>query len=100
MLEKHKLLTIIIAIILIPVLLGTTPMNLVQRLSSPPQQSLDEQIKRTSSCLFNSMVFQNDLGIVDLYLASLEWKPADPLYINVHDLVHFHISLVTAILRC
>ncbi len=100
MLEKHKLLTILIAAILIPVLLGTTPMNLVQRLSSPMPQSLDKQIKRISTCLFNSIPFQYDLSAVGLNSDLLGWKPADPIQISLADLVGSDISLAAVILRC
>ncbi len=100
MLGRHKLLILTLAVLLIPVLLGTTPMNLVQRLSSPLPQSLDKQIKRCGSCLFNSIAVQYDLSIAGLNSALLEWKSRDPIQINLGDLVGSRIPLAAAILRC
>ncbi len=100
MLEKHKLLSLIIAMILVPVLLGTTPMNLVQRLSNPLPQSLDKQIDRCSSCFFNSIGVQHEVSdiLLDSYL--LELNSADPMQIRLNDLVSFDISPEVFMLRC
>ena len=97
---KHKLLTILIAAILIPVLLGTTPMNLVQRLSSPLPQSPDKQIERSGSCLFNSIIVQHDLSDPGLNSDLLEWKSADSIQINFDNLVGSCISVAAVTLRC
>jgi len=97
--EKHKLLTILLLAILLPILLGTTPMNLVQRLSSPLPQYLDKQIERSSSCLFNSIAVQHDLSDADLNSDFLGWNSSDPIQISLDDLVGSPLALTT-ILRC
>jgi hypothetical protein len=64
--HKFKLLFLIAAIVLVPILLGITPMNLFQKLSIPCPHSQDKQIQRSTSCLFNSIVSQDDSNTISL----------------------------------
>ncbi len=100
MTSEKKIIFVVLAALLVPVLLGTTPMNLVQRLSSPLPQSLDKQIERSSSCLFNSIAVQHDLGDAGLNSDLFEWDSADPIQISLDDVVGFHSSPSAVILRC
>jgi hypothetical protein len=97
---RHKLLFFILAIILIPVLLGTTPLNLVQRLSGGCPLSQDKQIQRASSCLFNSIVSQDDFYVLSLTSTLLEQESTLLFHIKVHNWIHPNISLISAPLRC
>jgi hypothetical protein len=100
MVRKHKLLIVMTAIILIPVLLGMTPMNLVQKLSSSCPSSQGKQIQRASSCLFNSIISQVDLNVVILDSTLLEQESTLSFHIQVHDSIHSDISLISVPLRC
>jgi hypothetical protein len=100
MLGRHKLLFSIPAIILIPILIGMTPLNLFNKLSSQCPFSQDKRIQRAGSCLFNSIVSQVDLNVVNLDSTLLEQESTVLFHIKVHDLIHSNISLISGPLRC
>jgi hypothetical protein len=97
---RHKLLFFIPAIILIPILIGMTPLNLFNKLSNQCPFSQGKQIQRTGSCLFHSIVSQDDLNIPSLNSILLMKEPTPPFHIKVHDLIHSNISLISVPLRC
>jgi len=98
--SRHKLLFLITAIILVPILLGTTPINLFQKLSIPRPHSQDKQFQRTSSCLFNSIVSQNDISTVNLDSVLQEQEPKVLFQINASNSVQSNIFLTSVPLRC
>jgi hypothetical protein len=100
MVGRHKLLIAIAAIILIPILVGMTPLNLFQKLSSHRPLSQGKHIQRASSCLFHSIVSQDDFNIVILNSNLLELELPPSLNTKVHNLIYFNISLISAPLRC
>jgi hypothetical protein len=100
MLGRHRLLVTISAIILIPVLLGTTPLNLFHKLSTRCPFSQEKQIQRASSCLFHSLVSQDDLNIASLDSTRLERESTLSFYFKVHNSIHSSISLISVPLRC
>jgi len=63
MLRKRKLLIFVVAIILIPILLGMTPLNLVGKFSSGWPLAKGKETLRGDFCLFNSLISQDDLTI-------------------------------------
>jgi hypothetical protein len=91
---RHRSLILVIAIILIPVLLGTTPLNLVQKLSGRCPLSQDKQIQRVSSCLFNSIVSQDDSYMLIL-TSTLLSRNRHFFHVEVHDWIHPNISLIS-----
>jgi hypothetical protein len=97
---RHKSLILVIAIILIPVLLETTPLNLVQKLSGRCPLSQDKQIQRVSSCLFNSIVSQDDSYMLILTSTLLEQESTLLYHVEVHDWIHPNISVLSVPLRC
>jgi hypothetical protein len=100
MTRRHKSIILVIAVILIPVLLGTTPLNLVQKLSGRCPLSQNKQIQRAGSCLFNSIVSQVDFNVVSLDTTLLEEESTVPIHIKMHDPIHSNISLISVPLRC
>ena len=83
MLGRHKLLILITAVLLIPLLLGMTPVNFVHKLSNGCPCSHGKQIQRSGPCLFHSVIPHDDLTSVtlnsipldhELLLASLDFK--------------------------
>jgi hypothetical protein len=85
---------------LIPILIGMTPLNLFDKLSSPYPFSQGKQIQRASSCLFNSVVSQFDPNVVGSDSTPLELEAGFSVRIKVHDLIHSNISIISVPLRC
>jgi hypothetical protein len=100
MLRRRKLLILIPTIILIPVLLGMTPLNLFHKLSSPCPFAQEKQIQRASSCLFHSLVSQDDLNIVSLNSSPLGQESTPLFHLEIHNSTHSNISLISVPLRC
>jgi hypothetical protein len=69
MASRHKISLFILVVVLVPVLLGTTPLNLFHKLSDHCPFSQEKQIQRTSSCLFFSIVSQDDIDFPNLHPA-------------------------------
>jgi hypothetical protein len=102
MLSRRKILILIPAIVLIPILLGMTPMNLVQKLSSRCPISQCKQIQRASSCLFHSIVSQDDFDIPSLNSSLLEKESTPSFDIKVldPDSIHSNLTFNSVPLRC
>jgi hypothetical protein len=102
MLGRHKLLILIAAIILIPILLGMTPVNMVHKLSNGCPFSHSKQIQRTDSCLSDSAISHDDPIIVNLNVAPLEEESTPAFDIQVFDSnsIHSNIIFGSAPLRC
>jgi len=66
MLVRQKLLIFIPAIILIPIILGMTPLNFVQKIGAGCPFSQGKQVVKCNPCPFNSIISQEDHGIADL----------------------------------
>ena len=66
MLGKHKLLTLIPAILLIPILLGMTPLNMAHKLASGGSFTHCKQAQWSNHCPFNSVISHEDPTIVNL----------------------------------
>ena len=66
MLGRHKLLILIPAIILIPVLLGMTPLNFIQKIGSGCPFAQGKQTLKCNPCPFHSTVSQDDLPTLSL----------------------------------
>jgi len=71
MLGRHKLLIILASIILIPILLGMTPINFIQKIGNGCPLTQGKQLLRCNPCPFNSIVSQDDLPTLSLTLSSL-----------------------------
>ena len=66
MLGRHKLLILIPALILIPILLGMIPLNFVQKIGAGCPLSQGKQGLKCNPCPFNSIISQEDHGIAGL----------------------------------
>lgn len=98
----NRKLLIMISILLIPVLLAMTPINLFQKLSGQSHPCQDKQIQRSGSCLFNSLVSQDDLTIRTLNSMILveDMTPSLHFQILVLDPSHNSSFSSSAPLRC
>jgi len=102
MLGRHKLIILITAILLIPVLLGMTPVHLVHKLSSGCPYAHSKEIQRSDSCLFHSLVPHDDLASVTLNSIPFDhelmtWFDFKPLVSNS---VHPDFFINSIPLRC
>ena len=102
MIFRHKLLILIPAILLIPVLLGMTPLNMVQRLASGGPFTHGKQICLNNHCLFHSVTSHEDPTIVNLDLTPLDQEstPASDIQILDPDSVHSNVTFNSVPLRC
>ena len=102
MLGKHKLLFIIPAILLIPILLGMTPLNMAHRLASGGPFTHCKQVKLNNHCPFHSATSHDDPIIVNLNLAPLDQEATPTFDIQVSDIdsLHSNITFNSVPLRC
>jgi hypothetical protein len=99
--SKHRLLILIPAVILIPLFIVMTPLNIARKLSSGEPLVHCKQM-RLGNCLYNSLVSQDEHTVAPLDSTRLEQKstPADGLLIMDIDSIHHNISLDSVPLRC
>jgi hypothetical protein len=100
MLSRHRILFLIPVIILIPVLLGMTPLNLFQKLSDHCPPSQEKKIQRASSCLFHSIVSQDDIGIKSLNLSLPEKESTTLFHVKVENSARTNFLSRSSPLRC
>ena len=82
MFRRSKILLLIPAIILLPILLGMTPLNFVHKIGNGCPLSHDKQIT-CNFCPFNSIVSHDDSTIVSLSSTPLEQVSLDPFAFQV-----------------
>lgn len=80
MFGRSKLLIIIPAIVLIPILLGMTPLNFIQKIGSGCPLSQDKQNLKCNPCPFKSLASQQDNMTVTLTRATLEHEETSSSY--------------------
>ena len=102
MLSRRRLLIVIPAALLIPILLGMTPVNMVHKLSNGCPFSHSKQIQRSDSCLSNSAISHDDPTIVNLNSTLLDQKSTPTLDIQVldSDFIHSNLTFNSVPLRC
>jgi hypothetical protein len=103
MLGKHKLLLLIPAVLLIPILLGMTPLNMAHRLASGGPFTHGKQICMNNHCPFHSLTSQADpTTIVNLNSASLDQEsmPAFDIQVLDPDSFHSNVTSNSVPLRC
>jgi hypothetical protein len=69
---RHKLLILIPAIILIPILLGMTPLTIAHKFSSGGPLTHGKQVRLSNHCLFHSVTSHNDLTVKTLNSTALD----------------------------
>ena len=102
MVNRKRLLILIPTITLILILFWMIPLNLAHKLSGTCPLSKGSQILRAGSCLFNSLISQNDSMIVGLDSGPInrEPTPLSEIHAPSLDSFHFDTSLDSAHLRC
>jgi hypothetical protein len=99
---RHKLLFLIAALILIPILLGMTPINMAHRLASGGPFTHCKQAQWSNQCPFHSLISHDDPTIVNLNLTALDQEPTPTSDIHVldPDSTHSNITFDSVPLRC
>ena len=102
MLGRHKLLILIPAIILIPIFLGMTPLNMAHKLASGGPFTHGKQICLNNHCPFHSLISHSDPTIVNLNLATLDQEstPTFDIQILGPDFIHSNVTFNSVPLRC
>jgi len=101
--RRHKLLILIPAIILIPIILGMIPLNMAHKLASGGPSAHCKQAQWSNQCLFHSVIsHHNDSAIVSLISTSLGQKSAPTFDIHVLDAdsILSNITFNSVPLRC
>jgi len=102
MLSRHKLLLLIPTILLLPILLGMTPLNMAHKIGAGCPFSQDKQALTCNPCPFHSIVSHDDPLIVNLNLTPLNQESTPTLDIQVldPDSIHSNINFKSVPLRC
>ncbi len=102
MLSRHKLLFLIPAILLIPILFGMTPLNMAHKLASGGPFTHCKQVQWSNCCPFHSIASHDDPTIVTLNLAPLGRESTLTFDTQAWDPDSFHsnISPKCVPLRC
>lgn len=80
MLYRYKSLLLIFAIILIPIMLGMTPLNFMQKMANGCPYILGQQMMKCHACPFNSIVSQNDIPALSLASTPSIEEPSSAFY--------------------
>ena len=101
MASKHRLLILIPAIILIPLLLGLIPLNIAHKLSKGDPFVHCKQM-RLGNCPYNSLVSQDEHTVASQHSTRLgqESTAADDFIVLEIDSIYHNISLYSVPLRC
>jgi hypothetical protein len=102
MLSKRNLLILIPAILLIPILLGMTPLNMAHKLATGGPLAHGKQICLNNHCPFHSLISHDDPMIVNLNLATLDQEITHIFDIHILDLdsIHSSVTFDSIPLRC
>jgi hypothetical protein len=102
MLRKHKLLLLIPAIVLIPILLGMTPLNMAHKLASGGPFTHCKQVQWSNHCAFHSIASHNHPTIANLNSTPLRQQLVPILDLQGLDVdpLHSNITFNSVHLRC
>jgi hypothetical protein len=102
MLSRHKLLLLIPAILIIPILLGMTPLNMAHKIGAGCPFSQGKQVQWSNHCPFHSIASHDDSFIVNLNLTPLnqESTPTFDIQILDPDFIHSNVTFNSVPLRC
>ena len=102
MLGRHKLLILIVAIFLIPILLGMPPLTMAHKLASEGPFTHCRQAQWSHYCSFHSFIPQDNPTIVSLNVSPLDPESTPTFNIRVldPDSIHSNITFKSVPLRC
>ena len=102
MLRKTSALLPMVAILLIPILLGMTPMNMAHKLASGSPFNHCKQVQLSNHCPFHSLISHNDPTLVNLTstLWDQEASPIFSMQVSDSDPTLSNITFGSIPLRC
>jgi hypothetical protein len=100
MLGKQKLLFVIPAILLIPIIVGMAPLNMAHKLASGGPFTHGKQICMNNHCPFHSLTSHNDPVIVNLNLTLLDQESTPIFHLLNSNPSHSNKSHDSVPLRC
>jgi hypothetical protein len=102
MLGRHKLLILIPAILLIPILFGMIPLNMAHKLASGGPFTHCKQVQWSNHCPFHSIASHDDSFIVNLNLTPLnqESTPTFGIVVLDPDSIYSNVTFNSIPLRC
>ncbi len=102
MLGRHKLLILIAAIILIPILFGMVPLNMAHKLANGGPFTHCKQVQGSNHCPFHSIASHDHPTILNLNSASMDHESTPTSDIRVLDpgSIQSNITLNSVPLRC
>jgi hypothetical protein len=102
MLGKRKLLLLIPVILLVPILLGMTPLNMAHKLASGGPFTHCKQVQCSNHCPFHSIASHDDPTIVNLNSTSLDQEstPTFGIIVLDPDSIHSNVTFGSVLLRC
>jgi hypothetical protein len=102
MLGRHKQLLLIAAILLIPILLGMTPLNMGYRLANGGPFTPCKQAQWSNYCPFHSIASYENPIIVNLNSTQVTQESTPALNIEIFDLdfMQSNFTLNSVPLRC
>ncbi len=100
--NRSKIIFSVTAILLIPILLGMTPLNFVQKIGAGCPFSQGKQALTCNPCPFHSITSQDDPTIVNLNLTPLDQESTPTFDIQVldSDSIHSNTTFNSVPLRC
>jgi hypothetical protein len=102
MLRKKKILILIPAMLLIPILLGMIPLNMAHKLANGGPFAHCEQARCSNHCPFNSLVSHDDSTVASLDSTPLGQEPTPALHVQavVPGFVRSNVTFDSIPLRC
>ncbi len=102
MLGRHKLLLLIPAIVLIPIILGIPPVSMAHKLATGGPFTHCKQVQLRNHCLSHSLISHQDPIVVTLDVTSLEEESNPTCDIQTLDLdfIHSNVIFNSVPLRC
>ena len=100
MAKEHRISFLILVGVLVPILLGMTPLNLFHKLSGHCPFSQEKQIQRASSCLFYSNVSQDDIDLPSPNFTLPERESAPLFHLELENSARTDFLARSSPLRC
>jgi hypothetical protein len=102
MLARHKILFFIPVVILIPIILGMTPLNMAHKLASGEPFTHCKQVQWSNYCPFHSIASYDNPIIVNLNSTPVaqESTPAFDIEVLDLDFIQSNITFNSVPLRC
>ena len=102
MLRRYRLIILISVFLLVPILVGMTPLNMAHMLASVDHFVHGKQGCWKNHCPFHSLISRDDPNIVNLNVTPLDQEstPTFDIHVLDPDSTHSNITFNSVPLRC